>query len=112
MFLTCTHWSYKVHTSDAWSCGLKSHIWSVRSARGVFDSLFSSAREMFSMQHRSFMNHAVWDVSSVWAVYVACFRTTKFDNFWAILFILVRPSCINVIFHTKFVNYCDVLKPY
>jgi hypothetical protein len=55
--------------------------------------------------------HEMWDVSSVWTVHVACFRTRKLDNFWAILFILVRPSCIyNVIFHTKFVNYYDVLK--
>ena len=40
------------------------------------------------------------------------FRTRSFDNVWAALFILVRPSCIsNVICHTKFVNYHDVLKP-
>jgi len=54
--------------------------------------------------------HEMWDVSSVLTVHVACFRRRSLDNFWAILFILVRPSCIsNVISHTKFVNYYDVL---
>jgi hypothetical protein len=57
--------------------------------------------------------HEMWgDVSFVWTVHVACFRTRSVESFWPILVILVRPLCIsNVIFHTKFVNYYDVLKP-
>ena len=52
------------------------------------------------------------DVSCVWTVHVVYFRTRSFDDFGAVLSVLVRHLCIsNVICHTKFVNYPDVLKP-
>ena len=52
------------------------------------------------------------DVSSVWTVHVVYFRARSFDDLWAVILILVRPSYISsVICHTKCLNYHDVLKP-